>query len=87
MEISSKASRRLAEDGTVWEGNFTTLWANPSFQAAGSSTDSPATACPDSQKVPELLGQRSDANEQLPAGTSVKQLKEEAERPQMGARG
>lgn len=66
MDSSSKASRRLAEAGIVWEANFKTLWANPSFQAAGSSTDSPATACPDSQKVPELPGQRSDANEQLP---------------------
>lgn len=53
---SSKASRRLAEAGIVWEGNFITPWANPSFQAAGSTTDPPATACPDSQKVPEVLG-------------------------------
>lgn len=79
----------LKEDGQqqqskqeAWRGRYcvggklhNTL-ANPSFQAAGSTTDSPVTACPDSQKVPELLGQRSDANKQLPAGTSVKQLKE-----------
>lgn len=72
-------------------GKLQMAWANPSFQAPGSTTDSPATACPDSQKVPELPGQRPDANEQLPAGTSVtqlkvKQLKEEREQPQMGAR-
>lgn len=72
--------------------NFPTLWANPSPQAAGSTTDSPATACPDSQKVPEPPGQRSDANEQPPAGASVtqprvKQPKEEPEQAQMGARG
>lgn len=69
------ASRDLKEDGQQQQskqeacrgwycvgGELHNILANPSFQAAGSTTDSPATACPDSQKVPELPEQRSDAN-------------------------
>lgn len=56
-------SKQEACRGWYWVGGeLHNILANPSFQAAGSTTDSPATACPDSQKVPELPEQRSDAN-------------------------
>lgn len=42
MNSSSKASRRLAENGIVWEGNFTTLWQIQAFkQLAAPQTHQP----------------------------------------------
>lgn len=54
-------------------------------QLAAPQTHQPQPV-PTARRCPSCWEQRSDAKEQLPAGTSGKQLKEEAERPQMGAR-
>ena len=63
-------------------GRLQNTLANQSFQVAlpASSTTqiNQQQLSPGTQKVPKLLGQTPDANESnLPAGTLVKQLKEE----------
>lgn len=73
-------------------GRLQNTLANQSFQVAlpagSTAQNNRQQLSPGSQKVPKLLGQMSDANESnLPAGTLVKQLKEEPQWPQMDAGG